>query len=128
MRLDEQCDCESKDRCRDDEKFLRHRSPPGILNKRLFRFTNHGVTENTEFQIFLRASVSPWRLIVKRASEIDLRADLEHPTAEDLQRPQPLPSICSRISRRHVENVARVEQVVEVSVSSDPQLRYAEAP
>ena len=78
-------------------------------------------------KLFPGASVPPWRLIVTRASEIDLRADFEHPTAEDLERPQPLPSICSRISRRHVENVARVEQVVEVAVSSDPKLRYAEA-
>ena len=59
----------------------------------------------------------------ERASEIDLSAELEHPAAEDLQRPQPLASVRAGVARGHVEHVARVEQVVEVPVSSHPQLR-----
>src|SRR6266550_4906052 len=46
-----------------------------------------------------------------RGSEIDLRAELEHPAAEDLQRPQPLAAVGPRVARGHAQHVARVEQV-----------------
>src|SRR5437762_6414566 len=63
-----------------------------------------------------------------RTSEVDLSAELEHPAAENLQWSQPLASRCAGVPRGHVEHVARVEQVVEISVPAHAHLPDAEAP
>src|SRR5258705_13134648 len=64
--------------------------------------------------------------ITSAQSEIELSAELEHPAAENQQRPQPLAPVRAGVARGHAEHVARVEQVVEVAVAAHPELPRAE--